>query len=258
MKQRMYWLVFALATVAAVSPAHAEDKWMDGTVTYKIGGVDTAFKDPADACKAGVALLAKQGNKKTYVSVKEGTSTTMMTCVVKETSGSLFEQQNIITKVLNCPATTTAKSTDNSGKFSSIRCHCDGKECPKAGAAAPDVKPADPKPAVAGNWVDGKVGYRIGGVDKVFTVAADACKAGVAELVKKGNKKTYSAVKDGTSSTMMTCVLKESDGAIFEQTNILTKVLQCPDTTTAKSTDNSGEFSAIRCQCAAKCPAGRK
>jgi hypothetical protein len=247
-------LAFVAAMIAVVPAAYAEDKWMDGTVTYKIGGVDTHFTVPADACKAGVAELVKRGNKKTYVSVKEGTSSTMMTCVLKESDGALSEQTNIITKVLQCPDTTTARSTDNSGNFASIRCRCDDK----AGCPAPGKAPApkaDPKPTVAGDWVDGKVTYKIGGVDTHFTVPADACKAGVAELVKHGNKKTYVSVKEGTSSTMMTCVLKETDGSISEQTNIVSKVLQCPATTSARSTDNSGELSSMRCKCDSKgCP----
>jgi len=121
-------LALAVGIVAADT-----DKWMDGKVTYKIAGVDTHFPIAADACKAGVDDLAKHGNKKTYDSVKEGTSSTMMTCVLKESDGSIFEQTNVITKILECPAGTTAKSTDNSGEFAKIRCHCDDKKkgCPK-------------------------------------------------------------------------------------------------------------------------------
>ena len=132
-------LAFALAMTTSVATISAgSDKWIDGTVTYKYAGIDTHFPVAADACKAGVEDLAKHGNKKTYDSVKEGTSSTMMTCMLKESDGSPFEQSNIITKVLECPATTTAKSTDNSGEFSKIRCHCDDakKGCP----AAPKTK----------------------------------------------------------------------------------------------------------------------
>jgi len=40
-------------------------------------------------------------------------------------------QTNVITKVLQCPETTSARSTDNSGEFAKIRCHCDDKAgCP--------------------------------------------------------------------------------------------------------------------------------
>lgn len=109
----------------------AKDQWMDGVTTYKVPGVDTAFTDPAEACKAEVALLAKSGNKKTFEGVKEGTSSTSMTCLLKEEDGSPFEQSNIITKVLACPETTNARSTDNSGEFGKIRCRCDDKAgCP--------------------------------------------------------------------------------------------------------------------------------
>jgi hypothetical protein len=247
-------VVFAIAMVVA-SRAEADGKWMDGKVTYKIGGVAQAFTDPADACKAGVANLVKSGNKKTYVSVKEGTSSTMMTCVLKESDGSPFEQSNIITKVLDCPEGTTSRSTNNSGNFADIKCKCDDKKgCPAPGR--PQIKMPDVKPAVTGNWMDGKVTYKIGGVDKAFDDPADACKAGVANLVKAGNKKTYASVKEGTSSTMMTCVLKESDGSPFEQSNIVTKVLQCPEGTTSRSTNNSGNFADVRCKCDDKkgCP----
>jgi hypothetical protein len=129
-------LVLALASLTVVAHADTKskqkpkDQWIDGVVTYKVPGVDTHFTDPAEACKAEVDDLAKHGNKKTYVSVKEGTSSTMMTCNLKESDGSPFEQQNIITKVLECPATSTARSTDNSGDFAKIKCHCDTDKCP--------------------------------------------------------------------------------------------------------------------------------
>jgi hypothetical protein len=71
-------------------------------------------------------------------------------------------------------------------------------------------------------------------------------RAGVAQLAKSGNKKTFPSVKEGTSSTMMTCLLKESDGKDFEQLNVVSKILQCPDGTVAKSTNNSGEFADIK------------
>lgn len=160
-------VALALALFTVVPAAHAEDKWLDGKVTYKIGDVDTHFAVPADACKAGVAVLVKQGNQKTFVSVKDGTSSTMMTCVLKEADGEIFEQTNALTKILECPDTTSARSTDNSGEFASIRCKCDRKGCPTAGAK-PAVK-VEPKPAVAGNWIDGKVTYKMGGVDTHFT-----------------------------------------------------------------------------------------
>lgn len=133
----------ALVSVAAAekpkpkakAKAKAEPQWMDGVVTYKVPGVDTHFTDAAEACKAEVALLAKSGNKKTFEGVKEGASSTMMSCLLKESDGSPFEQSNIITKVLECPETTSARSTDNSGDFAKIRCRCDdAKGCPPAPA----------------------------------------------------------------------------------------------------------------------------
>jgi hypothetical protein len=114
----------------ATKPAKAKDQWIDGNVTYKAAGLDPHFTVPADACKAMVEDLAKHGNKKTFDSVKEGTSSTMMTCMLKESDGSSFEQSNIITKILECPATSSPRSTDNSGEFSKIRCHCDEATCP--------------------------------------------------------------------------------------------------------------------------------
>jgi len=127
------FIVCALVVTTAAL-AGGKDQWIDGTVTYKFSGLDPHFTNPADACKAGVEDLAKHGNKKTYDSVKEGTSSTMMTCMLKESDGTPFEQSNVITKILECPETTTAKSTDNSGDFAKIRCHCDDakKGCPKA------------------------------------------------------------------------------------------------------------------------------
>jgi hypothetical protein len=130
---------FALTTILGTAHAGGEH-WTDGTVTYKFSGIDTHFPVAADACKAGVDDLAKHGNHKTFKSVKDGTTTTMMTCVLAESDGTPFEQTNVITKILECPAGSTAKSTDNSGDFAKIRCQCDDpkKGCP----AAPKKQPA--------------------------------------------------------------------------------------------------------------------
>lgn len=246
------WLVAMVAvSLGSLKTAVADAKWMDGKVVYKAGGIDTEFTDPADACKASAAALTKAGNKKTYVSTKPGTSSTSVTCVLKESDGKPFEQTNQITKVLNCPATTSARSTDNSGEFSKVRCKCEDKAgCPKPGAVAK----VDVKPTVAGNWVDGKVAYKTGGVDTQFATAEEACKASAAALTKSGNKKTYDSTKAGTSSTSVTCLLKESDGKPFEQTNQVSKLLVCPATTNPRSTDNSGEFASMRCKCDKVCP----
>jgi hypothetical protein len=123
-------LAVVMATAFAAMAAGG-DKWIDGSVTYKYAGVDTHFADPADACKAGVDDLAKHGNQKSFVGVKEGTSSTMMTCLLKESDGSPFEQLNVISKILECPVGSSARSTDNSGEFSKMRCKCDDpKKCP--------------------------------------------------------------------------------------------------------------------------------
>jgi hypothetical protein len=108
----------------------AKEQWMDGTVSYKFAGVD-AQSTPDAACKAGIDDLAKSGNKKTFVSSKEGTSSTTMTCVIKESDGKDGELVNTVSKILVCPETTSARSTDNSGEFSKMRCRCDDtKGCP--------------------------------------------------------------------------------------------------------------------------------
>lgn len=117
--------------------AKAKEQWMDGTVSYKFAGVDPKFATPDEACKAGVDDLAKHGNKKTFVSSKEGTTSTAMTCVVKESDGSSTDLANTVSKILECPESTSARSTDNSGEFSKMRCRCDdAKGCP-----APAKKP---------------------------------------------------------------------------------------------------------------------
>jgi hypothetical protein len=126
-------LAFAFATTSMISAVDAgKDKYIDGNTTYKFAGVDGHFPVAADACKAGVEDLAKHGNKKTYDSVKEGSSSTSMTCVLKESDGSIFEQANILTKILECPDTTSPRSSDNSGNWSAMKCHCDDakKGCP--------------------------------------------------------------------------------------------------------------------------------
>jgi X-X-X-Leu-X-X-Gly heptad repeat protein len=125
----------AITLTAGISTLSAGgDKWVDGAVTYKFAGLDPHFNAPEDACKAGVDDLVKHGNKKTFDSVKPGTSSTMMTCMLKESDGSPFEQTNVITKVLECPDTTSPRSTDNSGEFAKMRCHCDDAKrgCPVA------------------------------------------------------------------------------------------------------------------------------
>src|SRR4051812_13080042 len=89
----------------------AKEQWMDGTVSYKFAGVDPKTATAEEACKAGVADLASHGNKKTFVSVKDGSSSTAMTCVVKESDGSTTELGNTVSKILDCPDTTSARST---------------------------------------------------------------------------------------------------------------------------------------------------
>ncbi len=126
-------LAFTFATTSMISAVDAgKDKYIDGTTTYKFAGLDPHFPAPADACKAGVEDLAKHGNKKTFDSVKEGSSSTTMTCVLKESDGSIFEQGNTVSKILECPATTSPRSSDNSGNWSAMKCHCDDakKGCP--------------------------------------------------------------------------------------------------------------------------------
>ena len=131
MKHLLLAAVVGLAMTATASAGG--EKWMDGKVTYKFAGLDPHFTAPADACKAGVDDLAKHGNKKTFDSVKDGSSSTTLTCVVKESDGSSTELGNVVTKLLECPDTTSARSTDNSGEFSKMRCRCDDtkKGCPK-------------------------------------------------------------------------------------------------------------------------------
>lgn len=130
-------LVCAIALTSTVEAGG--DKWMDGKTTYKFAGLDPHFDQAADACKAGVEDLAKHGNKKTFDSVKDGTSSTALSCVMTEADGSKSTQENIVTKILECPETTSARSTDNSGEFSKMRCRCDDakKGCPAAPKAAP-------------------------------------------------------------------------------------------------------------------------
>jgi hypothetical protein len=127
-------LCVALSTASAggkKAKPPAKAQWMDGTVSYKFAGVDPKLPTPDEACKAGVDDLAKHGNKKTFVSVKDGTSSTTMTCVIKESDGKDGELVNTISKILDCPDTTSPRSTDNSGEFSKMRCHCDdAKGCP--------------------------------------------------------------------------------------------------------------------------------
>ncbi len=117
---------------AKAAPKAAKEQWIDGTVSYKFAGVDPKVATADEACKAGVDDLAKHGNKKTFVSSKEGTSSTAMTCVVKESDGATSDLTNTVSKTLDCPDTTSARSTDNSGEFSKVRCHCDdaAKGCP--------------------------------------------------------------------------------------------------------------------------------
>lgn len=116
---------------AKAKPKKAEPQWMDGTVSYKFAGVDPKFATPDEACKAGVDDMAKKGNKKTFVSVKDGTTSTAMSCLVKESDGGSTELTNTVSKILDCPESTSPRSTDNSGEFNKMRCRCDdAKGCP--------------------------------------------------------------------------------------------------------------------------------
>jgi hypothetical protein len=104
-------------------------------VSYKFAGVDPKVATPDVAGKAGVKDLAKHGNKKTFVSSKGGTSSTAMTCVLKEADGTTGGLVNTVSKTRDCPETTSPRSTDNSGEFSKVRCHCDdAKGCPAPAA----------------------------------------------------------------------------------------------------------------------------
>ncbi|MBL0215814.1 MAG: hypothetical protein IPQ07_18280 [Myxococcales bacterium] len=135
----------AFAGGKAKPKAKAKDAWIDGTVSYKFAGVDPKFATPEEACKAGVDDLAKHGNKKTFVSAKDGTTSTSMSCAVKEADGGATDLTNVVSKLLDCPETTSPRSTDNSGEFSKMRCHCDdAKGCPAPAKAAP-AKPAAKK-----------------------------------------------------------------------------------------------------------------
>lgn len=129
-------LCLMLSTAAAggkKAKPKAKEQWMDGTVSYKFAGVDPKFPTPDEACKAGIDDMAKKGNKKSFVSVKDGTTSTAMTCVIKESDGAAGELVNTVNKLLDCPETTSARSTDNSGEFSKMRCRCDdAKGCPAA------------------------------------------------------------------------------------------------------------------------------
>ena len=128
----IFGLTAMVSTAGAKSKAKAEPQWMDGSVTYKYAGLDPHFATVEEACKAGVDDFAKHGNKKGFDSVKDGSSSTTMTCVLTESDGAKSEQGNVVTKILECPETTSARSTDNSGEFAKMRCRCDDakKGCP--------------------------------------------------------------------------------------------------------------------------------
>jgi hypothetical protein len=135
-------LVSVFVLQAAVAAA---DDYVDGTTVYRWSGVATEFPTPEAACKAGVAELAKNGNKQEFLSVKAGTDDKSMSCVLRDLLAkppSVWTQQNLVAKLVKCPPTTSVRSVDNSGTFASQRCHCDDAVHGCPGAAPPPQAPA--------------------------------------------------------------------------------------------------------------------
>jgi hypothetical protein len=133
-------LAFSLAMVVRIASA-GDDEFAERTgLKYRWNGGDpTEFDKPEAACRAGVEYLKKQGNKQEYVSIKDGPGDGRMTCVLKNLNGTVkevWDQTNLVEKLVQCPATTKVQSFDGSGTFTSQKCKCDpDKGCPVAPAA---------------------------------------------------------------------------------------------------------------------------
>jgi HNH/ENDO VII superfamily nuclease len=87
------------------------------------------------------------------------------------------------------------------------------------------------------------------GSQKQYDTPEAACQDSVDGLKKNGNKQTFVNAKAGTDEWHRTCMLRDSSGKVWPQTNSISLYEKCDDGSDAKSSDNSGKVASLVCPC---------
>jgi hypothetical protein len=87
------------------------------------------------------------------------------------------------------------------------------------------------------------------GSQKLYDSAKEACQDSVDGLKKMGNKQTLVDVKPGSDDWRRTCMLRDSSGKTWPQTDAITVLEKCDDGSDAHSNDNSGTVASQVCTC---------
>lgn len=169
-------VAFSVSSIAAAQPKDAGVKpapadaatpvaapeWVDGKWVYVHNGVQPR-KDsdtPEAACKLWPPYNnPKMSVKDSFVKTKPGTTDLKMTCVFnrKDSKPPQWDQTDLVDIVLRCPAGSSPRSSDNSGKRSTIRCHCDSCVVPPPQnycdpKSVPKHAPSNPGDADLQSW----------------------------------------------------------------------------------------------------------
>jgi len=153
MKNSSVWVALPISAAIMIATLTAMagdgDQFYDGELKFTAAGVSKEFDSAEAACQAGAKDLQDHGNHQQYVKTKNGTTDDAMTCVLKDLDAKdkhVWDQVNSVTKFVKCQDGSHGISTDNSGKFSTVKCRCDAtKGCPTKPPAAGSAAPPPPK-----------------------------------------------------------------------------------------------------------------
>jgi A nuclease of the HNH/ENDO VII superfamily with conserved WHH len=84
---------------------------------------------------------------------------------------------------------------------------------------------------------------------KIFDSPEAACQDSVDGLKKLGNKQTFVEVKPGSDEWRRTCMLRDSSGKVWPQTDAITVLEKCTDGNDSTSNDMSGTIASQVCPC---------
>jgi hypothetical protein len=87
------------------------------------------------------------------------------------------------------------------------------------------------------------------GSQKQYDTPEAACQDSVDGLKKNGNKQTFVNAKAGSDEWHRTCMLRDSSGKVWPQTDSISLYEKCDDGSDAKSSDNSGKVASLVCPC---------
>jgi hypothetical protein len=129
------WVAALVILFAAKTAAADDPQYYDGEIVYKSAGILTEYKTAEEACTASAKNLEKNGLHNQFIKTKKGSDDASITCVMKNLDSAKkeqWDQTNNVTKLVKCKEGVSPRSTDNSGKFETIKCPCDpGKGCQK-------------------------------------------------------------------------------------------------------------------------------